>query len=73
MDFKVNPYGKYVANKTINGKHCTIVGYADDKTISQVDKNIVTKLLIELKDNFEFLVISRGNKHTFLVMNMNII
>lgn len=34
MGFELNPYDKCVANKTINGKQCTIAFYVDDNKIS---------------------------------------
>ena len=37
IGFKVNIYDRCVANKTINGKHYTIVWYAKDEKISHVD------------------------------------
>ena len=45
MGFKLNPYDACVANKTINGKQCTIVWYVDDNKISHVDANVVTEII----------------------------
>ena len=36
--FKLSDYDKCVANKTINGKQCTIIWHVDDLNISHVEK-----------------------------------
>jgi hypothetical protein len=41
--FEINPYDFCVANKTIDGKQCTIVWHVDDLKISHVDRKVVTK------------------------------
>ena len=43
--FTINPYDFCVANKTINGKQCTIVWHIDDLKISHVDSKAVTTIL----------------------------
>ena len=35
--FEINPYDCCVANKTVNGKQCTILWHVDDLKISHVD------------------------------------
>ena len=44
MGFVINPYDKCVAEKMINGNHCTIVWYVDDNQLSQVKPNVVTEI-----------------------------
>ena len=66
MEFVINPYNRYVANKMINLKQCTIVWYVNDKIVSHVDPNVVTYILEEIKKHFGELVISRGEEHNFL-------
>jgi hypothetical protein len=70
MGFEINPYDRCVANKMINGKQCTIAWYVDDNKISHVDKDVVTKILDDVKDHFGELVLSRGDKHTLLGMHI---
>ena len=70
--FKINPYDKCVANKVINGKQCTIVWYVADNKVSHVDKNVVTEVIEMMKGHFGDLVVTRGNTHNFLGMNIRI-
>ena len=65
MILVINPYGRCVSNKTINGKQFTIVWHVDDNKLSQVDPNLVTEILEEIKKHFGELVISRGDEHNF--------
>ena len=67
MGSVINPYDQCVANKMINGKQCTIVWYINEKKLSHVYPNVVTKLLEEIKNLFTELVISRGDEHVFYV------
>jgi hypothetical protein len=43
--FELNPYDTCVANKTIDGKQCTIAWYVDDNKISHVDDKVVTQVI----------------------------
>ena len=70
MGFKLNPYDRCVANKTINGKQCTITWYVDDNKISHVDPKVVTTVLEAVKEHFGDLDISRGNEHDLLGMKI---
>ena len=72
MGFEINPYDRYVANKIINGSQCTIVFYVDDNKISHKDPNVVIKVLQDISKHFGDLTISRGKKHDFLGMNVEI-
>ena len=72
LGFKINPYDKYVANKMIDGKQCTLVWYVDDNKLSRVDPNVVTNIINIIKEHFGGLVISRGSIHSFWGMNITI-
>jgi hypothetical protein len=50
--FKLNPYDTCVANKTINGKQCTITWYVNDNKIPHVDAAVVTHIITILEDRF---------------------
>ena len=50
--FKINPYDWCVANKTINGKQCTICWHVDDLKISRVSANVVTSVIEQLDEAF---------------------
>jgi hypothetical protein len=43
--FVINPYDFCVANKTINGKQCTVVWHVDHLKISHMDRKVVTTIL----------------------------
>ncbi len=70
MGFKINPYDRCIANKTINGKQCTIGWYVDDNKVSHEDEKVVTKMLNTIKQHFGDLKISRGKVHDFLGMKI---
>ena len=53
-------------------KQCTIVWYVDDNKLSHVDTNVVTDIIEEIKNHFGDLVISRGDTHDFLGINIKI-
>jgi hypothetical protein len=78
--FKINPYNFCVANKTINGKQCTIVWHVDDLKVSHVDPNVVTTVLESLDAPYgQELVggkrapvtINRGKVHDYLGMTLD--
>jgi hypothetical protein len=43
--FEINPYDWCVANKTINGKQCTVLWHVDDIKVSHEDPEVVTRVL----------------------------
>ena len=70
--FELNPYDKYEANKTIDGTLCTITWYVDDVKISLVNKDVVTKVINDMKRTFGKLTVNHGKKHRLLGMNISI-
>jgi hypothetical protein len=70
MGFKLNPYDPCVANKTINGKQCTIVWYVDDNKISHVDYDVVTDIINKIEKRFGKMTVTRGKEHVFLGMHI---
>ena len=71
-DFVINPYDWCVTNQEINGKQCTIVWWADGNKVSHVDPLVVTHVIELKKSHFGELTITRGKKHVFLGMNIEI-
>jgi hypothetical protein len=78
--FKINPYNFCVANKTIDGKQCTVVWHVDDFKISHVDPQVVTRILnlLDAKYGQEIvggkrapLIITRGKIHDYLGMTLD--
>jgi len=68
--FELNPYDKCVANKTINGKQCTLAWYVDDNFLSHVDDEIIDDILKMVEGYFPGLSIERGNTLSFLGMEI---
>ena len=69
--FKLNEYDKCVANKTINGKQCTIIWHVDDLKISHVEQKVVNDVIKKLEDKFgqeSPLVTSQGKTIDYLGM-----
>ena len=60
-----------MANKIIYGKQCTIVWYVEDNKLFHIYPSVVTDILEEIRKNFGYLVISKGDEHDFLVMTKN--
>ena len=46
--FAINPYNECVANKTVNGKQCTILWHVDDLEIYHVNSKVVDSVLGKL-------------------------
>jgi hypothetical protein len=78
--FKINPYDFCVANKTINGKQCTVVWHVDDLNISHADAEVVTSILnlLDAKYGQEVvggeraaLTMNRGRLHDYLGMTLD--
>ena len=66
MGFVLNPYDMCVANKTINGKKCTVAWYVDDNKISHVKQEVVDNIVSKIGKHFPGLTISTGTEHTLL-------
>jgi hypothetical protein len=60
MGFELNPYDTCVANKTIDGKQCTIAWYVDNNKISHVDEQVVTGVIERIKERFGKMAVTRG-------------
>jgi hypothetical protein len=78
--FKINPYDFCVANKTIDGKQCTIVWHVDGLKIYHVDRKVVTTILNLLDGKYGQeivggkrapLTITRGKVHDYLGMTLD--
>ena len=78
--FKINPYDACVANKTINGRQCTIVWHVDDLKISHVDPNVVSMIINKLDNEYgqeivegkrASVMVKRGKGHEYLGMTLD--
>ena len=72
MGLTLNDHDKYIANKIINGKQCTIVFYVNDNKISHTDPKVVTLVIEDISKYFGELTVSRGKKHDYLGMDVEI-
>jgi Reverse transcriptase (RNA-dependent DNA polymerase) len=70
MGFELNPCQSCMANCMIDGKQCNIAGYVDDTKISQVDPNVVTRVIEQIEAIFDKMLVTRGMEHTFLGMHV---
>jgi hypothetical protein len=70
MGYVLNPYDTCVANKDINGKQCTIGFYVDDNIATHVEDAVLTDLIGVVEEEIGAIKVSRGNKHTFLGMDI---
>ena len=43
--FEIYKYDPCIANKIVNGKHCTVCWHVDDTKISHVDKNVASAVI----------------------------
>lgn len=72
--FEANPYDPCVANKTINGKQCTILWHVDDLKISHEDPEVVTNIIEMIEAEFGKeapLTKARGKVHEYLGMTID--
>ena len=72
LGFTLNKYDPCVANKWINGSQCTICWYVDDTKMSHKDPKVIDWLVHELEQEFGKLTVKRGNKHTFVGIDFEI-
>jgi hypothetical protein len=72
--FTINPYDECVANKTVNGKQCTVLWHVDDLKISHVDSAVVDDILRMLDERYGKdapLTVTRGDIHEYLGMTID--
>ena len=70
MGFVLNPYDLCVANKTINGKQCTICWYVDDLKISHQQRSVVSDIINSIEAKYGKMVVTHGNKHNYVGMDI---
>ena len=70
----VSPYDWCVANKTIEGKHCTVLWHIYGIKISHVNKDVVSSVIDYLSYRYGKeapLTVTRGKIHQYLGMPLN--
>ena len=70
MGFKLNKYDPCVAEKMVNGKQCTICWYVDDNKISHAEPKVVDEVIAKIEERFGKMVVTRGEKHNFVGMDI---
>jgi Reverse transcriptase (RNA-dependent DNA polymerase) len=70
MGFQLIPYITCVAKKVIIRHQCTFIWYIDNTKIFHVDANVVTQIICEIERKFEKMTVTRGDKHSFLGMEL---
>jgi hypothetical protein len=72
--FEINPYDWCVANKTINGKQCTIIWHIDNIKVSHEDPDVVSEVIELLEGAYGKeapLMITCGKVHQYLSMTLD--
>ena len=72
--FEINPYDWCVTNKTVDGKHMTVVWHVYDLNISHKNGDTVDALINKLSERYgkeADLTIHRGKVHTYLGMKLD--
>ena len=73
--FAINPYDECVANKTVNGKQCTILWHVDDLKISHFDSKVVDSVLRKLGERYGKdapLLTTRGKVNEYIGMTLDL-
>ena len=68
----LNPYEPCVANKMVKGKQSTVLWYVGDVKVSHVEQSVVDGTIKFLESNFDKMKTVKGNKHTYLGMDIEI-
>ena len=74
LGFTINPYDSCVANKTINGKQCTILWHVDDIKMSHVSQDVLESILKRIEAHFGKeapLTVTQGPVHEYLGMKID--
>ena len=74
LGFTLNPYDSCVANKSINGKQCTIAWHVDDLKISHVELAAVKDTIGQLNERYGKetpLSVTHGSVHEYLGMTID--
>jgi hypothetical protein len=79
IDFIINPYDPYVANKIIEGKYTTICFHVDDCKLSHCKKTVMDRMIGYLCREYESIfeegsgamTVSQGKIHKYLGMTLD--
>ena len=65
--FEINPYDPCVENKTVGGKHLTIIWHVDDLKISHVDTKVISETIVRMDSICGDMHGTCGKRHKYLV------
>jgi hypothetical protein len=79
IDFVINPYDPYVANKKIQGEQMTICFHVDDFKLSHRKTKVMDSMIEYLRQEYEIIfedgsgamTVSRGKIHKYLGMTLD--
>ena len=71
--FILNPYDNCNVNKIINGKQCTVQWYVYYNKVTHVSEDVITGVIDITKKHFREVFVSRGKKHSFLGMEIELV
>ena len=74
LGFIINLYDWCIANKTINGKQCTIVWHVDDLKVSHKQTSVVDEIISSLRTEYKKvgnMTVRRGKVHDYLGMTLD--
>ena len=74
LGFTINPYDPCVANKTIDGKQCTILWHVDDIKMSHFSQDVLESIMKQIEARFGKeapLTVMRGPVHEYLGMTID--
>ena len=66
----MNPYEKCTSDKMINVKQFKIQWYVDENKVAHVSEDVITGVAYITRKVFGELVMSHGNKNTFIGMDI---
>ena len=71
LDFKLNPYDPFFANKMIEGSMCVIAWCVDDNKISHKNPKIVYEIIKAIEKRHGKMTVCRGNTHVYVGMDID--
>ena len=69
---KMHTTSECLFNKSVKGAQCTVTFHVDDLLITCIDMFVIDGLEIMLKAIFSPITINKGNKHSYLAMNVEV-
>ena len=74
LGFILNPYDLCIANKTINGKQCTIAFYVDDLFCTHAEVKVLEEIRNKIEAEYgELSGVTFGDEHIFLGIDIKIV